>query len=396
MKKKSIKNLNSQLFKLIDSFPKARWELLDFHFKTHYSEYIEAIENVRGRKITIFSQSLDDFYFSIKPLLLLSDTIIFNFNDYHDSPYISIFPIPDKFISPALGVNPILDPQTRKYRFPKPAAIKLFSSKVINEKIPDSIFGYEWNRPESSWQLTKFTKTSEPFINEYKENCHIAVGLGYMYDDTIYEWLLKDGRSLLIDGNFVFTPFIRKTPNDENLDEGLHKSRLLNSSLITTHDDIKISKGELNILSELEIPYLENIPMELLIKAKNDYGESLSEFQREVNKKIEELIETNDPEIIKKDMKHLKRDLFEEEFNIVNKLCNKLLRKKVFSSLGAVLTTTSVTIAGVLGLGLPGIILAGTCGLTTSLKQLFETYELNKEMKSNPMYWVWKLSKKNL
>jgi hypothetical protein len=96
---------------------------------------------------------------------------------------------------------------------------------------PETILGIEWNRPDSGWQRTVFTRTSDSLRNEKGQKCHAVVGLGYEYDSQTYDWILGDARQLLLDGYLTFAPFIRSSPGLESLGERLQKAKMPRSEL---------------------------------------------------------------------------------------------------------------------------------------------------------------------
>lgn len=397
MKNNSIKNLNRKMFSLVSSFPKASGELIDFHYKSYFEEYIESLQNNTGRKLMVFANSVDELSSMIRKLMLLSDSIIFNINTYSTSPKITIFPIPDDTKSPVLGITPVLDPVTHQNIIPSPAvvayAITTFSSCAIESKIPDSIFGYEWNRPDSAWQRSSFTRTSESYVNGKKQKCHIAVGLGYEYEQSTYNWLLGEAKQLLFDGHLIFAPFVRSTPGIESIGERIHKAKLSFSRLTIQDDKILLPSGKLHPLALLDVPYIENIPLELLAKALKDESESLSAFRKIVDRSIEDITKLEDPIEIDKEITRIKRDLIEDELNQVNKLCQRLTRMKSFSAVSAVIATTSITAVAAMNVGLPALVLAGSTAITAKIAEYIHIYEQQKEIKNSPMHFLWKLGR---
>ncbi|MBF0553097.1 MAG: hypothetical protein HQK96_00910 [Nitrospirae bacterium] len=394
MKDNSVTLLNRKLFDLLDSFPRATWELLDFHYKTYFEKYVNTIENTKGRTLFVFVENIDDIVAYSRRLLLIADNIVFNINQDQDNPDLSIFPIPDEFKSPVLGINPVLDPITNKLQVPPPALvaemITTFAKIYSEGKINDSIFGYNWSNPDGSWQRSTFTRTSQSYKNDKGQDCHIAVGLGYRYDDSIYNWLLKDARPLLLSGHFTFAPFIHLNPDSGLLNEQIQKARLLKSILTIRDKELRYSSGNTHFMTNLEVPFLENISLNLLSKVLQDEGESLNAFRRKVDRAIEDVLKKSNSSDFEKEMEYLKREFIDDELQRVRTVCQKITRMKVMSAANVIMINVVVTIAGLMGANFPEILLS-TPAYTPFLSKLYEAYEEELNIKDSPMYFLWKL-----
>ena len=112
MNVKSGKNqvglLNRSMYKLISSFPKAHGELVDFHFKSEFENYLSAIQSVSGQTLFVSASNADEIMSAIRRLILVSDLIVFNVHSYIGTGKICFFPIPDTTRSPVLGMMPVL------------------------------------------------------------------------------------------------------------------------------------------------------------------------------------------------------------------------------------------------------------------------------------------------
>jgi hypothetical protein len=389
----NLQDLNRELFSLVDSFPRARWELMDYHFKSNLDGYLDVIQRAEGRKTLVFAETDADMLAAIRRLMLISDTIVFNVNTYLDKPVVSIFPIPDKDKSPVLGLTPVLDPGTGSYRVPRPVEVVSMLSMVdaLAQKTDrkDTVLGYEWGRPDSAWQRSNFTRTSEPFRNERGEKCHIAVGLGYEYQSSTYDWLLGEARGALEGGHLAFAPFLRATPGTDAIDEQVQKAHLVQSILAVQGRTIRVSSGSVHPLTQLQVPYLENVPLDLLTRVLRDEGESLAAFRRVVDRALEDTSALADPSAIEKEMRRLKRDLFEDELDRVRRVCEKISRMEVFTAVGACVASVALSVAGVMGVGVPALVLAGATGLRTTVAEMVKLYEEEREIRQSPVYWTW-------
>ena len=263
------------MYKLISSFPQARGELVDFHFKSEFENYLSAIQSVSGRTLLVTATNTDQIRTAIRRLVLVSDTIVFNTQSYTGSGKISFFPIPDKTRSPVLGLMSGLDSTSNKERPPKPVEVayllSILGSRSLKSGSPEGILGIEWTPGTPGWQQSHFTRTSEPYRNEKRQKCHIASGLTHVEipkEDT----LLEEAKALLSKGQVVFAPFIRTTEDAPFVDEGVLKAGLFRAVLTVQDSVIRNQTGILHPLTQLEIPYLEQVSLSLLAKILEDEG----------------------------------------------------------------------------------------------------------------------------
>lgn len=388
------------MFSLVSSDPEARVPLIDFHFKSSFDDYLDAIKDVTGRKMLVFSNSVDDMRATIRRLMLISDSMMFNINTYDSAPHLSVFALPDSLASPVLGVAPIIVPgdnDTIISRLPTASEMAEILIQIMEHPQdfdnPESILGFEWNHQNTGWQRTQFARVSDPLSNKKGEKCHAVIGFTHDYSPDTYDWILGEARQLMLDGYLAFAPFIRSSPEPESLGERLQKAKLSSTKLTTKDDELTLRTGTIHPLALLDVPYLENVPLELLAKALRDEGESLRTFRRIVDRALEDVSKLKELSEIKKEITRLKRELLEDELDRVGRLCQRLSRMKSFAAVSAVVTTAAITAVGAMNVDLPTLILTSSAGVTTTLKELVEIYEQQKEIKNSPMHLFWKLGR---
>jgi len=397
MANEALGRLNATLFDLVDSFPRAAWELADYHYKSAYDEYLSALQQLAGRRVAVFARSIAELERLCRRLLLVSDTIVFNVATYSEAPAISIFPIPDSTESPVLGVAPVIDPETGQSRFPKPVEVAYMlttTAALAESRGPDTVLGYEWGKQSSVWQRSTFTRTSEPYRNDRRERCHIAVGLGYPYEEGTYRWLLTHGRELLLSGSLVFTPFVRVTQDTGEADEALMKSHLVGAALATPDPRVELARGDLHPITTLSVPYIDNIPLPLLSKVLADEKDSLQAFRRAMDHLIEDLEIAGDPVSVQSELRRFKREVLEDELARLEETCRRITRMRALSSAGAVVTTGAISLAAAFGMAVPEVIMGAAGGLTTTLAELWQTFEEKRQVRASPVHWLWKLSRR--
>jgi hypothetical protein len=389
--------LNASLFHLVDSFPRATWELVDYHFKSAYDDYLTVLQHAEGRKVAVFANNLPNLERLCRRLLLVADKIVFNVATYSAQPAVSIFPIPDSVSSPVLGVAPIIDPEGGRPRFPKPVEVVYMlttTAAISSSREPDTVLGYEWGRESSAWQRSNFTRTSEPYLNDRGEACHIAVGLGYRYEDETYRWLSEQARELMISGSLAFVPFVRVTPEVGAADEALMKSGALGAAFATAGHEVHLQRGGLHLVTTLEVPYIDNIPLPLLSRVLADERDSLGVFRRAMDRAMEDIEATSDPTAVRSELKRIKRDLLEDELDRLEDTCRRITRMRTLSAAGAVVTTGAISLATAFGMAIPQVIMGAAGGLTVTLAGLWQTFEEKRQVRKSPMYWLWKLGRR--
>lgn len=389
--------LNTSLFELVESFPRATWEIVDFHFKSAYDDYIALLQRSPGRNVAAFADDVASFDRLCRRLLLVADTVVFNVGTYAEQPTVAMLPIPDSVGSPVLGVAPVVDPETRKPRFPKPAEVAYMltmTAALAESRGPDTVLGYEWGRDSGVWQRSNFTRTSEPYRNDRGEACHIAVGLGCRYDEETYRWLSDQARSLMTQGALVFAPFVRVTRGSSKADEGLLKSKALGAGFATTESVVGIERGELHPVTTLSVPYIDNVPLSVLADVLADEGESLRAFRRAMDRVVEDMEAATDPATAAAELRHLKRDLLEDELDKLKDACGRITRMRALSAVGAGVATGAISLAAAFGMAVPEVIMGAAGGLTTALAELWQTGEEKKQVRKSPVYWLWKVGRR--
>jgi hypothetical protein len=130
-------------------------------------------------------------------------------------------------------------------------------------------------------------------------------------------------------------------------------------------------------------------PLDLLMRVLQDEGESLTVFRRIVDLALEDTSALADPGAIEKEMRRLKRDLFEDELDRVRRVCEKISRMEVFTTIGACVASVALSVAGVMGVAVPALVLAGATGLRTTIAEMVKLYEEEREIRQSPVYWTW-------
>ena len=385
--------LNRQMQDLVSSFPRATSELIDFHFKSTVDEYLRGIQQVRGRKLLLVSETPSQIRESLPKVLLLGDLIMFNCAAYMGAPALSFFPISDDHRSPALGMMASIGPDGRATP-PRPVEVAylaaVLSQRTIESPEPVRLLGCEWIKSGKRWERSEFTRTSEPFQNDRAEKCHIAAGFIHVQlpkEDTLLTELIP----LLEDGQVVFAPFVKTGSDADLLCEGALKAGLMDASLVLDGTTLRTSSGSIHPLTQLEIPYLDGIPLPLLSRIIRDEHESIAKFRLALNRAIEDIEETSDAGDAARVVKRLQRDLLEDELNKVRQVYERVSRMNAVARVGAYVSTAALSVAAVLGLAPPSIVCGAAGVATATFAQLYKSFEDKRELRKSPMHFVWRI-----
>jgi len=389
-----LANLNQGMFRLISSFPQATSELVDFHFKSTVEEYVDAITTAGGRKVLMVSRNASDIAANLRKVLLLSDLVVFNCESYVRSQGLSFFPITDEFRSPVLGLAPILDTGTRKYRPPKPVEIAYLATALAQKALecpaPIRLLGIEWSGTSRGWERSEFTRTSEPYYNDRGERCHIAAGLIHVQlpkNDT----LLQELQPLLEAGGLVFAPFIRTGTDAAVVDEGVLKASLIDAVLTVEGTAVRTDHGSVHPLALLKVPYIEKVPLQLLCRILEDEQESIRAFRLALDRALEDMRDSAEPSEAAREVRRFKREVIEDELDKVRQVCDRVSRMNALTRIGAYVATGALSIAGVLGLDPPSVIIGAASVATATVAELYRNYQEKRGIRKSPMYFVWRL-----
>lgn len=144
------------------------------------------------------------------------------------------------------------------------------------------------------------------------------------------------------------------------------------------------STNTTNAVLNMELPFIDNLDVETLMKVRTDEGEAFENFRVELDKQLRDLKLVSDPETLRIKTENVVHELMEVQ---VRQIDQKLasLKKKMFSEA----SVTAVGLAGAIqssGLTLPIALLAALQGY----KSLAE-YQAQK--KENPAFFLWKVLK---
>ena len=148
------------------------------------------------------------------------------------------------------------------------------------------------------------------------------------------------------------------------------------------------------VLAEIPIPFIDNVPADVLESIIRDNAESLASFRHRVQATIEDYLDSgSDPER-EWTRRNFARNLEDGTKELEDRL--SLLRKSTaLQSMGAAFMTTLATLSAVSLLDIPSTVsvLIGSGGLGTMGIQYLQYLQELKHIKKSPFYIIWRISR---
>ncbi|MGD1277495.1 MAG: hypothetical protein ABR964_09745 [Tepidisphaeraceae bacterium] len=382
---------------LLTTFPKARSELLDFHYKDQLDQYLFAIDHFTGRKLFIIAKSEPEAASLIRRSLLLSDLLLFNVESFIAHPALGLLPISDDVASPVLGAIAMIDPHGRS-GFASAAAFMYanVTQMTLAAKAGEraEILGSPWSATESDgWQRTMFTRLSDEMQNAHGSRCHVAGGLIHLQlpkDET----LLADAARLMSKGRVVYAPFALAGAGNGPQGESLLKASMLGSALASSEPSTQSLAQLERVLLKFDMPYLEDLPLSTLAKVIDDEGESIRSFRRQFDRLMEDIQDSKDEADADKRVTKFKREVLEDEIDKVRHALSRVSRMNSVTRAGAYLGVTALTVAVFNGLSVPSLItgLSGTAA--AAVTAWYRSYLEARDACRSPAHVLWRLERR--
>ena len=394
---KALAELNAGLFERIESFPRAKSELVDFYFKHAVDDYVAAITSFDGEKLVISAKDTAEAIRAVRRAAVLSDLVALRVASHLGAPAICLFPIGDDIASPVLGASAVLDPATGKHRFATPQeymmGMGLMAMSQPESSSTVNLLGRPFNSSdEPSWCRTVYSRTSQEFVNARGEKCHIAAGAIHIQiprDDQ----LLEEAERLMRHGRLAYTPFISLPVSSDDIAEGALKAKVIKAHFGLFGGPIK-TKAASNVVLDLNFPYLDEVPLDILSRVLDDEGGSLMAFRRELRRAIEDIDRAKDDADIAVRVTKLKREVLEDELEKVRRVLDRVSRMNSIARIGAYVGVGALTAAAFFGLSAASAITGGAGLAAATLSALWRNYEEAREARQSPMHFVWRIGRR--
>jgi hypothetical protein len=153
--------------------------------------------------------------------------------------------------------------------------------------------------------------------------------------------------------------------------------------IVPVEDSVQTNTA--NALMNMELPFLDDVDVETLMKIRQEEGEAFQSFRLELDKHLRELRLVKDPEALKVKAENVMHELSEVQVNQINQKLT-YLRKRFLAE--------AMIAAGTL----LGAVQSGGMILPVALLAAFQSYkslaEYQGQKKENPAFFLWKVLKK--
>lgn len=213
---------------------------------------------------------------------------------------------------------------------------------------------FGWTLPDSPPDKAMFDAWVEQSVNQ---------AAGGVYQRVLLENVLsvKFGAFYLTNSPFIFE---------------------LLEQMVPVQDTIKANTA--NAVLNLNLPFLEDVDVDALMRVRTQDGEAFENFRLELDRHLRELREVNDPDTLRIRTENVVHELAEVQVHRIGQTLSSL-RKKFFAEVSLVAASLCGTVQSG-GLTLPVALIAGF--------QAYKSFmEYQKEKRVNPAFFLWRVLK---
>jgi hypothetical protein len=145
-----------------------------------------------------------------------------------------------------------------------------------------------------------------------------------------------------------------------------------------------ILANTVNVLLKMNLPFLDGVDIESLMRVRSQDGEAFDNFRLELDKQLRELRQVKDPNVLKTRTENVMHELAEVQIHRLEKKIGSL-KKKFFAE------------AAVVAASLYGAVQSGGWTLPLALLAAFQGYkaltEYQRQRDENPAFFLWRVFK---
>lgn len=355
-----IKELNNNLLMCADLHheDEVKMGLIDEWYRTNFCNLAVAIKKDQSLKLIVDIDSFENLELCYKRLFLIADTLIIRNS-------VSKTEADNHSIS--IPVNP--DIYQTHYEFdPKELPPVLM--------VPPQGGGI--------WSST---------ILEMKNGIYapIAVRFGSYFPSSYYQWIIGSGRSLLQNGQMVFAPFIPSFKvESEFISKGFSIPQSLNAQSCYFNNYNWLQTENLFSLLSLNIPSIENVDIETMVKIKNDHHDAYKQFSTELFDSINSIKSLIGTQEWAKEVRYIQKNKIEDNLDRIRTELAKLEKMRSLRKLGYALVLAGLDISTYFGIANPLCSLIGAISLPVNEK--IEKLKEENKLQENPFYYLWKIT----
>jgi len=321
-------------------------ERFNFWFSHNSWDIAANLKCYDGTKIILNGSSFNSIVKNIKKVLLFSDLIVLRDHRNAYNPFGAFVDLPNNYT------------EILQIKQPEDVGSVVVSSEFSGGNYEGSVYKSD----KGEMRIIAFGRP--------------AIG----FHDEIYEWFqTNEAKCLLQSGSILFAPFLPSMDRELKLNnDGYYIDKIYDASIFDLQEYYTGHK-----LFKVEIPFIENITTENLIKVKEDHQHEWKKFMLFIKKTVNTI--SNNDELI----------LAQEEINIeleeLKRKIGKITKMRVLR--GAAISTASISlsIATYLGLKDFGVALSAG-GLGGALWNEFAARQNeNESINDKPLSFLFKL-----
>jgi hypothetical protein len=152
-----------------------------------------------------------------------------------------------------------------------------------------------------------------------------------------------------------------------------------------------INDASFGALLNFDLPYLDQIPLDVLVKLKNDEEEAFRSFRVALKNAVQECLKFDvQSETIENLAKHIHKTYIEPEVEGIKKKLDGISKMKSIRRSGAAIRFLSLTFNALLG-NVFGVLIDSLSIGHTGIEEFVKIKEEKSSKKRNEMYLLWKL-----
>jgi hypothetical protein len=366
--KSLIKQINCEFLETVDIFPEHKTDpaLVSYYFNSRRFEISTSVSTYEGYKLLFSPSQNDNISEIVKRGLLISDLVILNHNNLPIEPSFASFAIPSWFPS-------------KKYNY---------SSLKGKQVPPHMVIGGKGTLAAGSrYKLADGSYDGVP-----------AFGNLVIPPDYIANWCLNEGKDLLKKGQVIYCPLLPPTSWEHYLySKGINFQSIYKAYRLLPQEESYLDENVVRAFLKIDLPMIYNIDFKTLQKIKSDERESFEKFRSYIIGAINDLLQSSGSENFNKQLSRIENEMIIPAIEEIRSVYRKINKLDITRLLKIAFLTTPTILS--FCLNSPEIkLLSPTLTLSGIIKEyldyLAENIKEKSEIKSHPMYMLWRITGK--
>ncbi len=364
--KSQIIQLNKEFLETIDILPdhKIQPPLISLFYNVRSRETSTSVASFNGYKLIFSPSENENITDVVKRGLLFADLVILNHPNIDIESSFCLFLVPSWF-------------PDKKYDY----------SALHDKEIPPHLIlgGNATIAAGSRAKLADGSSDGVPATGNYS-----------LLPENIAKWCVTEGKELINSGQVMYCPIIPPASWEQYLySKGVNFQSFYKTYRILPQNQSYLDDNVARAIQHIDLPLITNIDLKTLNKIKNDERDSFEKFRSYMLQAINSMNFAAHSDNFDKQMSIMNENIRAgiEEVRSVH----KKIKKMKFAELNKIMFIALPTIVSAF-INDPNIkILGPTLSISQAvieyLNHLFANIKNKSELKTNPMYFLWKISK---